>query len=320
MRVRPQRQRRHFSHAASLPAAVRLICVQPRCRKMEGSAAASCQFDPSDFLLGCCDSPASSASASPEFLRPACLASEARGKFAALRVRLPGQGCASPAAESSHDDGLSPASTASVSEAPSPTQRAAAAAAAGYTQPDSECSEACSSRGSDAGSGADPAPGAEPHFALECTNHSGSRAGTPCPRPAAATFPEGPPQQPCTTPPAFQLAYSGAAEPCGSTGSSSRALTPAGLSQSQQLEVLAARLEAEAEARRAAQRQLAEHRAEAEQQRHALGQEYEARLAALLQQLQQAAEQGAGAVLRRSILAGGGCWWFGVGLKCWGGN
>ncbi len=280
-------------------------------------------FDPAQFLVEPFDSPASSASpsASPGApLQHAEATSEARGKFAALRVRLPGQGCASPAAESSHADGVSPASTASVSEAPSPTRRAAAAAAAGCTQPDSECSEACSSRGSDAGSGADPAPGAEPHFALECTNHSGSRAGTPCPLPAAAASPEGPQQQSCTTPPAFQLAYSGAAERCGSTGSSSRVLTPAGLSQSQQLEVLAARLEAEAQARRAAQRQLAEQRAEAEQQCQALGQEYEARLAALRQELQQAAEQGAGAVLRRSILAGGGCWWFGVGLKCWGGN
>ncbi|PRW45588.1 hypothetical protein C2E21_5890 [Chlorella sorokiniana] len=171
-----------------------------------------------------------------------------------------------------------------------------------------ECSDAGSSydgHASDAGSDIAQELVAAPHFTLDCGGRGGGRADTPCPLPPAGASFEGPPQQACTTPHAFQLECSSAAEPRRSTGGSSRAHTPVGLSPSQQLEVLAAKLEAEAEARRAAQRQLVEQRAEAEQQRLALGQQYEARLAALRQELQQAAEEGAGAALRKSILAGG---------------
>lgn len=268
------------------------------------------QFDASDFLLAPYGSPdAASLSDSPlppsKFDQVQSEATQGRTKFAALRVRLP---CGSPSSPASHENGLSPASTASVSETTRSPARRAAGAGAGASRPDSEGSEACSSSDSEADRDAGSVLGAsapEP----EHGGRGGSRAGTPSPALAAGASPEGPPQQACTTPPAFQLACSGADPWISSgTGSSSRALTPAGLSPAQQLEVLAARLEAEADARRAAQRQLAAQRAEAEQQRQALAQQYEARLVALRQELQQAAEEGAGAALRRSILVGGGCW------------
>lgn len=285
---------------------------------MEGLGGCALDFDPAsacDFLLAPCDSSASaSPSASPcASPKRADWPSEARGELALLAVRLP---CASPspraASEGSGvDAGLSPARTASVSETRSPTRRAAAAAGAARTicasLPGSECSEGGSIKGGEEDSDADGAPCPKGPHSLQCAARSGSRAGTPCLLPAAGAFPEGPPQHACTTPPAFQLNYGNADGPSSGAGGSSRALTPAGLSPAQQLEVLAAKLEAEAEARRAAQRQLAAQRAEAEQQCQALGQQYEARMAALRQELQQAAEQGAGAVLRRGILAGGGC-------------
>lgn len=277
------------------------------------------QFDASDFLLAPYGSPdAASLSDSP--VLPICAhratseATQGRNTFAALRVRLP---CGSPSSPASQENGLSPASTASVSETRSPARRAAGAGA-GASRPDGEGSEACSSSDSEEDRDAGSVLGTsapEP----EHGGRGGSRAGTPSPALAAGASPEGPPQQACTTPPAFQLACS-SAEPRSSsgTGSSSRALTPAGLSPAQQLEVLAARLEAEADARRAAQRHLAAQRAEAEQQRQALAQQYEARLVALRQELQQAAEEGAGAALRRSILVGGGCWagWARRGRGC----
>lgn len=274
---------------------------------MEGLSGCVLDFDPADFLPAPCDSPASaSPSASP------CASSKQADKFALLRVRLP---CASSspraASEGSGvDAGLSPTSTASVSETRSPTRWAAAAAGAAPTScaslPGSECSEGSSGNASEEESNADAAPCPTDPHPLRCAACSDSRACMPCPLPTAGVSPEGLPQHACTTPPAFQLDYGSADGPSSGGGGSSRALTPAGLSPAQQLEVLAAKLEAESEARRAAQRQLAEQRAEAEQQRQALGQQYEARMAALRQELQQAVEQGAGAVLRRSILAGGG--------------
>ena len=103
---------------------------------------------------------------------------------------------------------------------------------------------------------------------------------------------------------------------CSSTQRGRDVATPGssrGLSLGQQLEVLQAKLAAEAGGRRALQRQLADQRREAEQQRHALGQQYEQRLVALRQELQQAAEAGAVQDLRSSVPSGRHCCMAGSG-------
>ena len=278
------------------------------------------EFDPRDFLL---PSPASPGCESPPLgssLHPAPLAEAAPSplqgataqaggsKFAALRVRLPWQQAGGSAASpgGSPERGPSPASTASASsERWSPSRRVAAAAGAAVPWPlgDSECSEACSSHGSEAAGSDEPAgaaaAGLEPSDggASGCSP-SGSAAGTPQPGAAGSTSIDGLPEQACITPPACQLSS-------GSSTVDAGRRTPSGLSPAQQVEVLQARLEAEAAARAAAQRHLAEQREEAERQRQALGEQFEARLAALRRELQDAAEAGAGVELSRSILVGG---------------
>lgn len=290
-------------------------------------------FNPSDFLLPAaspgCDSPPLGSSPSEALPEAAprtqglATAQAPCGKFASLPWEQPEGTAAFP--EGSPERGPSPASTASAScERRSQSRRYASAAGAAAPWPlgDSECSEACSRRSSDAAGSEEPvgaaAPGVEPSEggAGECSG-SGSLAGTPSPQPGAAAgasidrLPAGTsidrlPEPACITPPACQLSGGSSAVDAGSASAGcSRVLTPSGLSPAQQVEVLQARLEAEAEARAAAHRHLAEQRAEAERHRQALGERYEARLAALRRELQEAAEAGAGAELSRSILVGG---------------
>lgn len=82
-----------------------------------------------------------------------------------------------------------------------------------------------------------------------------------------------------------------------------------GSSLQQQLEVAEARLLAETEARCAVQRRLAEQRADAEQQRQALGRHYEEQLAGLRREVQAAAGSASAQALAGSVLAAGGRFW-----------
>lgn len=222
-------------------------------------------------------------------------------------------------------DRLSPASTVSVPhEARSPGRRpalsfgaGAAAAAAGRDPFCSDASEANSgeydvvaefpgaggrydgsARSSDAGSSPAATPTAAPTAAAPApAPDSSSSDGTPGSEDSLQQA-AGPHQiigegsifeTPAAPPAAWRLS-SGAGD--------SRAGTPSswgpGLSPQQQLEVLEAKLEAEAEARAALQRRLSEQRAEAERDRQALGRRYEADLAALRREMEEAADAAGG--------------------------
>lgn len=286
------------------------------------------EFRPEDYLIQTCAS--SPKAASPKAARSP---RGAAGKFGRLRVVLPAEAPAKrdadgrPSPITPSDD--HPSTASSSGETRSPGRRPAwatgnAGSDASSSSSGSEDGEAVAAEASDH-QAAHPAGrysssgGASSSGRINGLEQGDTPTTQPClqassPSPLALCGGADLQEPACdssegsfaTTPAVCQLSSGGSFR-------GSRAVTPGsshdvGFTPQQQVDVLEAKLQAEAEARRSLQRRLEDQRSEAERQRQQLGQEYEDRLAGLCRRLEAAAETGGSASsLRRSILSGG-CW------------
>lgn len=286
------------------------------------------QFDPNDYLISASAySPPADGLGGLKSAEGGEPPSPAAGRFRALRVELKPCSLAEEleAAGGSPKSRLSPASTASgTRELRSPPRRPPGASAGGWPGSgsdwgDTSCDEDAGNRSREVDD-EDEHHGSHDSGSPACSLLRQDSSGPPpphgAPAPASASPVPLPQADSSMTPPAFQLssktdsssvqcsAARWAAMP-GSTRSGSTRSGSSGSTQQQQVDVLEAKLLIEAEERRALQRRLVEQRSEADRQRQALGEQYEAQLAALRRQVQERAAVAASAgSLSRSIAAG----------------